>query len=73
MEEYHLADFGNFHWRYGDGHDAEAREAYRSLILVGSDKSLQAVPSEKIMLEWAETSQSMYNYTFLPNGVVSPN
>ena len=71
LEEYHLAYFGNFTWQYGDADDELAREAFRSLLLIGSDDSIQAVPSKDIMVEWAETSLRMMNYTFVPNDVVS--
>ena len=71
LEEYHVNVFGKFDWQYHDEYDTIAREAFRSLLLIGSNDEIQAVPTPAIKQEWLLAAKTVYNYNVTSSDMVA--
>ena len=64
MEIFENPMFGHFSWKRNDVHDNITRQAYRSVLLIGSDASIYDVPSFASAEKWRRISKTKFNISY---------
>ncbi|OWA50056.1 putative Atrial natriuretic peptide receptor 3 [Hypsibius exemplaris] len=64
MEIFESPLFGRFTWQYGDEDDQRAKEAFRSVLLLGPDVSIYDAPSVDLVDEWKRRSAVTFNVSY---------
>jgi hypothetical protein len=64
MEIFENPMFGSFTWKYGDPNDDKAKQAYRSVLLLGPDNSIYDAPSADLVGEWKRRSADKFNVSY---------
>ncbi len=56
--------FDSFTWKYDDGKDDQAKKAFRSVLLLGPDRSIYDAPSDELVKEWKRRSLVKFNVSY---------
>ncbi|OQV20994.1 hypothetical protein BV898_05069 [Hypsibius exemplaris] len=64
MEVFESPLYGRFTWKAGDSDDNMAREAFRSVLLLGPDRSIYDAPSTGLVHDWKRRTLRDYNVSY---------